>query len=127
AVNPNVIRQLEERGWIEIVGHRETPGRPSLFGTTKQFLDDLGMKTLSDLPPLAGELPQPKEFELNFGTPEDKTEDNKKDKAPENASHEQDATTPESLSEVEATEMKQTDNRQPNDVTVAADQPQEDK
>ena len=70
AVNPNVMRQLEERGWIEIVGHRETPGRPSLFGTTKQFLDDLGLKSLSDLPPIAGEMPQPQEFELNFGTPE---------------------------------------------------------
>lgn len=70
AVNPNVVRQLEERGWIEIVGHRETPGRPSLFATTKQFLDDLGLKSLSDLPPIAGEMPQPKEFELNFGTPE---------------------------------------------------------
>ncbi len=127
AVNPNVIRQLEERGWIEIVGHRETPGRPSLFGTTKQFLDDLGMKTLSDLPPLAGELPQPKEFELNFGTPEDKAEDNKKDKTPENVSIEQDATMPESLSEAEASEMKQTDNREADDIDVAADQPQEDK
>lgn len=71
AVNPNVMRQLEERGWVEVVGHRETPGRPSLFGTTKQFLDDLGLKSLSDLPPLAGEMPQPKEFELNFGAPKD--------------------------------------------------------
>lgn len=81
AVNPNVMRQLEERGWVEVVGHRETPGRPSLFGTTKQFLVDLGLKSLSDLPPLAGELPQPKEFELVFDDPNvyekqtDQTED----------------------------------------------------
>ena len=49
AVNANVMRQLEERGWIEVVGHRETPGRPRLFATTKQFLTDLGLKSLSDL------------------------------------------------------------------------------
>lgn len=51
-VNANVIKTLEERGWIDIVGHRETPGRPALFATTKQFLDDLGLRSLSELPPL---------------------------------------------------------------------------
>ena len=66
AVNPNVVRQLQERGWIQIVGHRETPGRPALFATTQLFLDDLGLKTLADLPPIAGDLPQSKEFELVF-------------------------------------------------------------
>lgn len=66
AVNPNVVRQLQERGWIEVVGHRETAGRPALFATTQQFLDDLGLKSLADLPPLAGEMPQSKEFELVF-------------------------------------------------------------
>lgn len=69
-VNPNVLRQLEERGWIEEVGRRETPGRPSLFATTKQFLSDLGLKSLSDLPPLPGEMPQAREFELNLPDPE---------------------------------------------------------
>ena len=73
AVNPNVVRQLQERGWIEIVGHRETPGRPGLFATTRQFLDDLGLKSLSDLPPVSGDMPASKEFELVFG--EDKTEE----------------------------------------------------
>ena len=67
AVNPNVVRQLQERGWIEIVGHRESPGRPALFATTQRFLDDLGLKSLADLPPLSGEMPQSKEFELVFG------------------------------------------------------------
>ena len=52
AVNANVIKTLEERGWIDVVGHRETPGRPALFATTKQFLDDLGLRSVSELPPL---------------------------------------------------------------------------
>ncbi|WP_449371418.1 SMC-Scp complex subunit ScpB [Thiomonas sp.] len=60
-VNAQIIRQLEERGWIEVIGHREAPGRPALFATTQQFLDDLGLKTLDALPPLgerAQALPQ---------------------------------------------------------------------
>jgi segregation and condensation protein B len=52
AVSPNIIRSLEERGWIDVVGHRETPGRPALYATTKAFLDDLGLRTLQELPPL---------------------------------------------------------------------------
>lgn len=52
AVNTNVIKTLEERGWIDVVGHRETPGRPALFATTKQFLDDLGLRSVTELPPL---------------------------------------------------------------------------
>ncbi len=51
-VTPNVIRALEDRGWIDVVGHRETPGRPALYGTTKAFLDDLGLVSLQELPPL---------------------------------------------------------------------------
>lgn len=50
AVNPNTIRQLVEREWIDIVGQRDVPGRPSLYATTKIFLDDLNLKSLSDLP-----------------------------------------------------------------------------
>ena len=67
AVNPNVLRQLQERGWVEVVGRRESPGRPELFATTRQFLDDLGLKSLADLPPLSGDMPPSKEFELVFG------------------------------------------------------------
>jgi segregation and condensation protein B len=52
AVNPNVMRQLQERDWIDVVGQREVPGRPSLYATTKHFLDDLNLKSLSDLPPI---------------------------------------------------------------------------
>lgn len=51
-VSTNVIRALEERGWIEVIGQRDAPGRPSLFGTTHQFLNDLGLSALDELPPL---------------------------------------------------------------------------
>ncbi len=52
SVNPNTIRTLQERGWIDVVGHREVPGRPALFGTTRTFLDDLNLRSLAELPPL---------------------------------------------------------------------------
>ncbi|GBG15236.1 segregation and condensation protein B [Novimethylophilus kurashikiensis] len=52
AVNQNVMRTLQERGWIDIVGQREVPGRPSLYATTKTFLDDLNLRSLQELPPL---------------------------------------------------------------------------
>jgi len=53
AVSTNVVKTLEDRQWIEIVGHRETPGRPALYATTKTFLDDLGLASVAELPPLA--------------------------------------------------------------------------
>jgi segregation and condensation protein B len=53
AVSTNVIKSLEDRQWVEVVGHKETPGRPALYATTKAFLDDLGLRSLSELPPLA--------------------------------------------------------------------------
>ncbi|HET9578459.1 MAG TPA: SMC-Scp complex subunit ScpB [Usitatibacter sp.] len=52
AVSPPTLKALEERGWIEVVGHRETPGRPALFATTRKFLDDLNLRSLEELPPL---------------------------------------------------------------------------
>lgn len=51
-VNSQTIKMLEDRGWIEAVGHRDVPGRPALFATTRQFLDDLGLTSLDQLPPL---------------------------------------------------------------------------
>lgn len=51
-VNSLLLKQLEDRGWIEVIGHRSTVGRPALFGTTRYFLDDLGLASLSQLPPL---------------------------------------------------------------------------
>jgi segregation and condensation protein B len=53
AVSPNVIKTLEGRGWVDAVGHRDSPGRPALYATTRKFLDDLGLRSLSELPPLA--------------------------------------------------------------------------
>ena len=52
SVSSNLIKNLFEKGWIKVVGFRDVPGKPSLLGTTKEFLDDLGLKKLSDLPSL---------------------------------------------------------------------------
>lgn len=79
-----LIKQLEDRGWVEVIGHRDAPGRPALFATTRQFLDDLGLESLDQLPlleqpshaadalgelastledPAAGQLPTPVQLE----------------------------------------------------------------
>jgi len=65
-VSTNVIKALEDRGWVEVIGHRETPGRPALFATTKEFLDDLGLRSLEELPALESGGQVPAEFELQF-------------------------------------------------------------
>jgi segregation and condensation protein B len=52
-VNPNIVRTLTERGWVRVVGHREVPGHPELLGTTREFLDYFGLKSLDELPSLA--------------------------------------------------------------------------
>ena len=52
SVSTQVIKALEERGWVDVVGHRDTPGRPALLATTKKFLDDLGLRSVTELPPL---------------------------------------------------------------------------
>lgn len=51
-INSLLIKQLEDRGWVEVIGHREAPGRPALYATTRQFLDDLGLQSLDQLPVL---------------------------------------------------------------------------
>src|SRR3954462_9550483 len=51
-VSSQIVQSLEARGWIDTVGHRETPGRPALYATTRSFLDDLGLRSLQELPPL---------------------------------------------------------------------------
>ncbi|MGB5626975.1 MAG: SMC-Scp complex subunit ScpB, partial [Woeseiaceae bacterium] len=53
AVSSNIVRQLLERDWVRVVGHRDVPGRPAMFGTTKVFLDYFSLRKLDDLPPLA--------------------------------------------------------------------------
>jgi segregation and condensation protein B len=55
-VSSQIVKQLEERGWIDAIGYREAPGRPALYATTRQFLDDLGLASLDQLPPLEGSL-----------------------------------------------------------------------
>jgi segregation and condensation protein B len=62
-VSSQIVKQLEDRGWIEAVGHREAPGRPALYATTRQFLDDLGLASLDQLPPLEPS-PATPDFEL---------------------------------------------------------------
>ncbi len=52
-VSGQIVKQLEDRGWIEAIGYREAPGRPALYATTRQFLDDLGLASLEQLPPIA--------------------------------------------------------------------------
>jgi segregation and condensation protein B len=53
AVSPNILKTLEARDWIDAVGHRDAPGRPVLYATTRKFLDDLGLRSLAELPPLS--------------------------------------------------------------------------
>ncbi|WP_374592568.1 SMC-Scp complex subunit ScpB [Aquabacterium sp.] len=55
-VSSQIIKQLEDRGWVDVIGHRDAPGRPALFATTKQFLDDMGLASLAQLPALDGPL-----------------------------------------------------------------------
>jgi segregation and condensation protein B len=74
-VSSQTIKLLEDRGWIEAIGHRDVPGRPALFATTRQFLDDLGLTSLDQLPPLqqmakdsiqGGMLPEMQAFEAGM-------------------------------------------------------------
>jgi segregation and condensation protein B len=62
-VSSQIVKQLEDRGWIEAIGYREAPGRPALYATTTQFLDDLGLASLDQLPPIDGQLPEAADFE----------------------------------------------------------------
>ena len=80
AVNPAILRQFEDRGWIETVGWRETPGRPALLGTTKHFLNDLGLKSLTELPSLMDSAPE--EFALGINNPSNHLLDDPSDAAP---------------------------------------------
>ncbi|ALD90867.1 segregation and condensation protein B [Cupriavidus gilardii CR3] len=66
-VSTEVIKKLEDRSWIEVIGHRDVPGKPALYATTKTFLDDLGLRTLDELPPLEDPQAQVQEALLNQG------------------------------------------------------------
>ena len=68
-INSLLLKQLEDRGWIEVIGHRETIGRPALYATTRQFLDDLGVDCLADLPAMndtSAQISELKQFELSM-------------------------------------------------------------
>ncbi len=82
AVSTNIIRTLLERDWIKVVGHRDVPGKPAMFGSTRQFLDYFGLKKLDDLPPLA-ELAQlePIGVQLELGTADQDSDVAKDDSA----------------------------------------------
>lgn len=77
-VSTNIIRTLQEREWVRVIGHKEVPGRPALYATTKEFLDYFNLQTLADLPPLANlldiDLQPSTDVQLNLGddTPTDK-------------------------------------------------------
>ena len=67
-INSMILKQLEDRGWVEVIGHRETVGRPALFATTRQFLDDLGVESLDQLPAMDGTAGQVSMIEqIEFG------------------------------------------------------------
>ncbi len=69
AVSTNIVRTLLERGWIRVVGHRDVPGKPAMFGTTREFLDYFGLKKLDDLPPLS-EIKDFDNFNVTLDLPE---------------------------------------------------------
>lgn len=83
-VSTQIVKTLEERGWVEVIGHRDGPGRPALLGTTKQFLDDLGLRALDELPalqPLAEQAQQEPELELQSDADQVESEQTESDQA----------------------------------------------
>ena len=69
-INSLILKQLEDRGWVDVIGHRETVGRPALYATTKQFLDDLGVSSLNELPPMDSQNePTAMLAQIEFGMP----------------------------------------------------------
>jgi len=111
AVSTNIIRTLLERDWIKVVGHRDVPGKPAMFGSTRQFLDYFGLKKLDDLPPLA-ELAalEPIGVQLELGTADqEQTEAGETDAAPEAA----DATSADDIESSPELAETESDNAEP--------------
>jgi segregation and condensation protein B len=72
-INSLILKQLEDRGWVDVIGHRETVGRPALYATTKQFLDDLGVDSLDQLPAMdssAGQAAMLEQIEFGMASPD---------------------------------------------------------
>ena len=80
SVSSNIVRTLIERDWVRVIGHRDVPGRPELFGTTRAFLDYFGLKKLDDLPPLA-DLSDWESLRIQLNLPE--VEDDQADDVPD--------------------------------------------
>lgn len=68
-INSLLLKQLEDRGWVEVIGHRETAGRPALYATTRQFLDDLGVESLAQLPPMDSQAARSESVEFALEPP----------------------------------------------------------
>ena len=69
-INSLILKQLEDRGWVDVIGHRQTVGRPALYATTRQFLDDLGVRSLDELPAMdstTGQVAMLEQFEFGMG------------------------------------------------------------
>ena len=81
AVSTNITRTLLERSWIRVVGHRDVPGKPAMFGTTKEFLDYFGLKKLDELPPLS-ELKDFDKLDIQLDLPDGVTGEEKKEISP---------------------------------------------
>jgi len=115
SVNAQIIKTLEERGWIEAVGHRDVPGRPALFATTPRFLSDLGLRSLQELPPLEelGNLLAPD----TAVTPEELEEVREELSTEETTVTEIQETQPEPQTEVQATEEAHEDVEAESDAT----------
>lgn len=80
AVSSHIVKSLQEREWVRIVGHKEVPGRPAMLGTTRQFLDYFGLKSLDDMPPLAEIKDLDKLYpELDFDSESENSEDQETD------------------------------------------------
>ena len=76
-INSLILKQLEDRGWVDVIGHRETVGRPALYATTKQFLDDLGVGSLNELPPMDSQnepAAMLEQIEFGMGAPDEALE-----------------------------------------------------
>ena len=74
-INSLILKQLEDRGWVDVIGHRETVGRPALYATTKLFLDDLGVSSLDELPAMEnGAEPTEMLSQIEFGLTSIETE-----------------------------------------------------
>lgn len=111
-VSSHIVKQLEDRGWVEVIGHRDAPGRPALFATTRQFLDDMGLSSLAQLPTLDG---LPVSQALLPGLEEDGAAEGERASEPSAAAVDADAPAPaeadiqaETLQEVDAPEATQT-------------------